>query len=319
MIVAALGVELALSMRIPHGRDRAGARRRAVHLSGLAAAAFAATLVNPYGLDIYPWVLKLLGNTFFMRLNAEWHSPDFHALGAFRFELLILLFPLVIALSRRKVSLVALGLSIFWLHMALGGERYVPLWVVVATPMLARQSVGIAWLVRLPRRLGMSRSLRRLIAMPAPPTRMTYAVLMVSALLIWSRWTQGYSYHDAKNLPTAALRHVIQRHGDRTVFHHHDWGGWLTWHGWPQMKNWIDDRAEVQGEEHLRDYLNVMAARDGWQEIMAAGGVSAVCIPPDAPLADRLATDPAWRQTYRDAHAVVFESARPAAGNLAEQ
>src|SRR5581483_11949208 len=83
---------------------------------------------------------------FFMDLHQEWRSPDFHGKGTIRFELLMLLFPLLLGLTRRRPNLIELGLSVLWLHLAYTGFRYVPLWVLVVTPLLARSSAQIPWL-----------------------------------------------------------------------------------------------------------------------------------------------------------------------------
>src|SRR5262249_48295705 len=110
---------------------RRAATRRVTHLGLLTPGLILATLINPDGLSLYRHVLGLLGDQYFMNLNQEWKSPDFHSAGAMRYELLILLFPLVLAVSRRRASLPELLLSVAWLHLALTGFRYVALWVVV--------------------------------------------------------------------------------------------------------------------------------------------------------------------------------------------
>ena len=61
---------------------------------------------------------------------------------------------IVLALSRRGASLPELLLSVAWLHLALTGFRYVALWVVVATPVMARASVEIPYLQEAARRFG---------------------------------------------------------------------------------------------------------------------------------------------------------------------
>nr|NIP85252.1 hypothetical protein [Planctomycetales bacterium] len=121
----ALSVEAGISL---WGRAavRAAAGQRCRHLAVLGIACLAATLINPYGWTLYPWVFQLLGNEFFMNLHSEWLSPDFHAAGAFRFEWLMLAFPVLLAFSRpRSISLLALVQSLVWLHFAWNGQRYV--------------------------------------------------------------------------------------------------------------------------------------------------------------------------------------------------
>ena len=80
MIGLAAGVELLVAFG--HDRTCPNGMRRSCSLSSFWAASglrcFLATLVNPYAWKIYPWVFSLLGDPYFMNLNQEWLSPDFH-------------------------------------------------------------------------------------------------------------------------------------------------------------------------------------------------------------------------------------------------
>jgi hypothetical protein len=114
-------------------------------------------------------------------------------------------------------------------------------------------------------------------------------------------------------LATKALDRLLQEagrwsaeHGRRPViFHAYDWGGYLTWHGWPDVLNWIDDRNEVQGEARAREYFAILKTDPDWQGKLA--GVDVVCVDSGTALAHRLAELPAtWQVVYRDDEAVLF-------------
>jgi hypothetical protein len=104
-----------------------------------------------------------------------------------------------------------------------------------------------------------------------------------------------------------------EQHGQRpVVFHSYDWGGYLTWHSGPEFRNWIDDRNEVQGREHIEDYFSIMATEPGWSEKLDRARVQLICIQWNAPLTYRLAEHPTqWRERYRDDWAVIFECVSP--------
>ena len=103
-----------------------------------------------------------------------------------------------------------------------------------------------------------------------PLARGGWATVVVIAVVTlgWARLVEGYSFHAPSNLPTNALTQVIDKHSDKVVFHHYNWGGWLTWHGWPKVKNWIDDRNEVQGQAHIERYMLAMDAQPGWEKVL---------------------------------------------------
>ena len=56
------GIEAVLGVLYRPVEKRVAARRRALILMGFTFACFLATLLNPYGWTLYPWVLKLLGD-----------------------------------------------------------------------------------------------------------------------------------------------------------------------------------------------------------------------------------------------------------------
>ncbi len=303
----ALAVELALSIGVPHGKNRAGARRRAKHFALLLAGGVAATCVNPYGWTMYPWIFSLLGNDYFMNNNVEWHSPDFHALGAMRFEFFILALPLAIALSKRRPSLTALAISLAWLHAALSGQRYVALWVVATVPLVARMSMHIPWLANLTARWQTSADMTAMLTATPRPSRWVATAVIALALVGWSRMSEGFASVSQQRIPTRALDDLVSRAEGMVVFHHYNWGGYITWRGWPKVRNWIDDRNEVHGQAHIEEYFLIIDARGSWREKLDRYGVTFVCVPPYKPLAERMAEDEAWIEIYRDNYAVTFQ------------
>lgn len=306
---------LALASITPDGRF--AARRRAIHLFMLCGGAFLATLCNPYGLSLYRWIFQLLGDPFFMDLHQEWKSPDFHGKGAIRFECLMLLFPFLLAVSKRRPHLVELGLALLWLHFALTGFRYVPLWVVITVPLLARSSLEIPWLQEQVRSLLSAGEGRRLFTVAPHAVSWMPSLLGAVLLLGLVRGVEGrLAHHQSDILPADALNRFLQiheqwrqRHGRRPiVFHSYDWGGYLTWHGGPDFRNWIDDRNEVQGRAHIQAYFSILGTEPGWREQLDRAGVQLICVQSNAPLTYRLADEPTlWRERYRDAWAVIFE------------
>lgn len=307
-------IEASLSILASNPDARTAARQRAWHLVALSVGVFLGTLLNPYGLSLYRWVLQLLGEPYFMDLHQEWRSPDFHGKGAIRFEWLMLLFPLVLALSKRRPSLVELALAVVWFHFAFTGFRYVALWVVVVVPLLARSSLQIPWLRLQARRFLDSGEGGQWFA-PRPGRPWVWSLVGTILLLVLARGAEGrFARHQPEILPADALDRFLQLHADwrqahghrPVVFHSYDWGGYLTWHGGTEFRNWIDDRNEVQGKEHIQEYFSIAEAEPGWVENLDHYGVQLICIHPQAPLCVRLAQDARWCELYRDRWAVIF-------------
>jgi hypothetical protein len=302
----ATSVEGALGVGALTAEVRQAARRRCFTLTLLSAGAFLGTLVNPYGWRLYPWIFQLLGDPFFMNLNIEWLSPNFHLPGAFRYELLMLLFPALLAVSRRRPDLVSLSLAVVWLHFALNGGRYVALWVVVVVPLLAEASVDIPWLRTQIGRLPFSREMWRLLGPLPTPAPFLGSAVIAAGLLLWARSNGGYAEHQPENIPVAALQRLLELHDDEVVFNEYAWGGYLLWHGWPRFHTWMDDRNEVQGQAHTQQYLSLLQTEPGWEQQLQQAGIGLVCIRTQTPLAYRLAESVQWQEVYRDPYAVIF-------------
>jgi hypothetical protein len=255
-------------------------------------------------------VLRTLRDPAITNLNLDWLSPDFHAPGAFRLELLILLFPLLLAVSRRRPNAVALGLSLLWLHAALNGRRYAPVFALVATPMLARLSAETVPLRRLGAFLtGRYGELSAALNGPRPRTApILWSVLFSLVFFASSRWTV-YARHTPEMVPEAVLNQLLEVHRGEKVFHDINWGGYLTWHGWlksPRLLTWIDDRNEIYSRDQMDEYWGLMETRPGWCETLRRRGIGLVCVEPDAPLAARLQETAGWKEVCRDRFAVLF-------------
>jgi hypothetical protein len=322
-LATALAVEAALAMLSFDSKDRGQATGRALHLALLLTGSSLAVVINPYGIALYRWVLQLLDNPFFMDLNHEWKSPNFRDTGSGRFELLMLLFPLLLGISRRRPNLVELALSVLWLHFALTGFRYVALWVLVATPLMARSSMEVPWLEEAGKRMGLAAGEASLFRPHTGPAPWFCSVIIAIFVLAWAKQAEGrLAGHNPEIIPTAALQKVLALHRDRPnqrVFHSYDWGGYLTWYGWPRLLNWIDDRNEVQGQAHIEDYFSIVRADPGWQRKLEP--ISILALHTSHPLAQVLGNPetaprhekpgelekaPDWEEVYRDGHAVVF-------------
>jgi hypothetical protein len=321
ILVPAMCIEAFLGIVSRTAELRTAARRRCAIVLGFTVACFAATLVNPYGWTLYPWVLKLLGNPYFMTLHEEWKPPPLNNLGALQYASLFVLYPVVILLSRRRPNLLEIALTGAWLLLALRGFRYVPLWVLLAVPVMARASYGIPPVASFIERHLHSSDPASLFFSRKGGAVLTAWSLAFALLLIGG--SRLLHYFDEARPPQARfvqlLPDVVDAPAldvlagamppDSVVFHSYNWGGYLTWQGWKQhrLRNWIDDRNEVQGQQHIEETFRIEAAGPGWQDSLDKARVRIVCVQREAPLATKLAEQPdQWTKHYEDNYAVIF-------------
>ncbi len=200
---------------------------------------------------------------------------------------------------------------VVWLHFALMGQRYVPLWVIIVTPTLAQLSCGIPVLNRAAARLHERIPTSARTVRPAQSRRLPVGLsfAIAAALFLAAPWMRDVAAHHPAKMPAPELDRLLQLCGGDRVFHSANWGGYLTWHGRsmnPRFQTWIDDRIEVHGKEHLEEYREILRAKSGWQDKLVKHQVNWLCIPTDVPLADRALESPVWQEHARGNDAVIF-------------
>lgn len=310
MLAATGGIEACIAGLALDEAARHVARRRLAWWTLASIAAFFATLLNPYGFRLYPWIFSLLGNSYFMNLNQEWLSPDFHEPGSLRHEWVILAFPTLLALSAYRPSLVALGLAVLWLHLGLQSRRYEPMFVVVTMPMLARAIVQIADLRQRWHRLHLSEDLQVWLDRPTPRPAWFASVVLALLLLLVARWGPNFGAIRPEIVPTASLDRVLQeKRPEEILFHGPNWGGYLIWKGWPTHRVWMDDRNEVYGQAYYEEYFAIVSTAPGWEAKLREHHVRLIAIESESILDFRLRESPQqWQEVYRDAFVVLYRA-----------
>jgi hypothetical protein len=112
--------------------------------------------------------------------------------------------------------------------------------------------------------------------------------------------------HDVErtHYPVAALDY-IETNGlaERRIYNSYNWGGYLLWRGAPVF---IDGRADVYGDAFIDEYVLAYQLRDGWRQPLERYEVEYVLIESSASLAALLEETDKWQRAYRDELAVVY-------------
>src|SRR5579872_3765640 len=124
------------------------ARRRARNYFLSALACLAASLVNPYSYKLHAHVLEYLSDPFQSQHVVEFLTLNFHHPVAIFFESLLILGTASAIWHAARGSYTEAVLVLMWGHVALLAQRNIPLFAIVAAPIVA--SALDAWMKRLP-------------------------------------------------------------------------------------------------------------------------------------------------------------------------
>ena len=238
-----------------------------------------ATLVNPAGVHIYPYIADTFTNPTLTSLITEWQSPNFHDTLLRLFEVeAVLMVGLWVAARRPDPVDVVLGIAT--IAMALQAQRNIALFAVIAAPQVARYGwvVSSSWRTR-PRIAALSRP------RPALPALVLAAVLAISVVVAWvvpiSR-ASAIDDHIAHAYPVAATDHVAAHHAGERIYSLYEWGGYLV-HRFPTQRTvYVYGESAVFGSARMQRYLDIHLVRPGWRTVLESDGMTVAIIPADS-------------------------------------
>lgn len=294
----------ALAVAAPFERRWDRARR----YGALAAACAAASLANPYGLGLHRHILEYLRSDWIRQAVDEFQSPRFHTESSAHFEILLFagLMAAASLLGRRRIAEAVLMVG--WAHAALVSVRNVPVFAVVASPILAAEASRRwnAWVAGRPAR-SVAAILDRIgagFAASARSTSVWPAVFLVVLAVAPGHWPRDFPEN---KFPVGLIaRHERELAGAR-VFTSDQWGDYLLYRFGPRQRVFIDGRSDFYGPEIGDLYLRTAYARGDWRAALKRYGIVWVLAPEDWPLTDRL-SEGGWRLVEAGAGAALFHS-----------
>ena len=283
-------------------RDGANTERSTLRV---AAIGFLATFVGPYGAGVWRYAFDISTNSRIVGHIQEWAPTTIRSIdGVFFFGSALFV---VAFLARRGAKTDVLSLAwlaaffllgvstargqVWWgfvfpvaIAGVIDGDRHASSAVeerdeeagsrmmnlVIVTALIAFAAVGSPWLHDRPDPSGGSSSL-----LSNAPGNLAEAV-------------RGEVPSDARVFVTAAYT------------------SWFEYAS-PEYRIFVDSRIELFPEHVWTDYVAVIDAHDGWQEILDRRRVDAIVLrPEDGRIVALLADDPEWRMAYRDGTGSVF-------------
>jgi len=292
---------------------------------GTGLACLAASLVNPYGYRLHVHLFQYLRDPYASQHIMEFFSLSFHHPVAIFFEGLLLLSAISVFWYASQGRFTESLLLLLFSHAGLLAARNIPLFAIVAAPLVA--AAVESWLSRLPHLevAGWLRSaggrFNAIVAKAAvtdalPRWHLVSAagVAVVAALLFAPHPPKPFrSEYDPKSYPAAAIEFLRQDPSAR-VFSSDVWGDYLIWRLYPTGRVFVDGRSDFYGAEFENKYTDVLNIKYDWEKTLGRFGVDTILLPPSAPLSGALKESSRWRVVYDDGVALIFRSVAKTAG-----
>jgi hypothetical protein len=266
-------------------------------------ASLALVPLNPNGASIFWYPVETLRSRAMQSHITEWASPNFHSVDYRALLFLILAAFAALAFSWRRTRPRDLFLLLVGTAAALSSVRMIPLFVLVAVPLLSRLLAKWRGSKSLDSRKTSSSS-----------SALRSAFLSASVLLALLAFTyvhttqviQNQSQREAIHFPAAAVAYLQQHPPTGPIFDHYDWGGYLIFKLYPENRVFIDGRADVYGDTLMRQFTSSYYLQDDWKQPLSQWKVTTVIVPPESALASALGETSQWTLEYQDSIAVIF-------------
>ena len=244
-------------------------------------AALTAVLLTAHGLGVWQVLVDFAGAQGALALLDEWLPPDFGAV--MQAPYLLVIAGVIAAAIRGRIKMRDLIVVLPFLFFGLTSRRAVfpaaivlmP-WAALGLPTLkpskSTNSVVVSWV----------------------------AIGVVGLVALMPLFARPLGTIDNERFPTETIQRAMV---GRSVFHDDVVGGFLIYSEWPERYVFVDDRAELYGEEHFRAFT---AARDGsYEGLFEEFGIDAALTRDEWGLTERLDTD-GWVRVVEDGGLVLF-------------
>jgi hypothetical protein len=265
--------------------------------------------LNPYGLQMYRYPFETLHSRAMLAYIGEWLSPNFHEPRYLATLLLILATVVLPALSPRRLRPRELLLLTVTTYAALRSVRHIPIYVLVAVPLLSGM---IEACLRAKGKTALLDAPRYTVT---PVMRTLNAVLLAGFLFFTLARLHSMivrqTENETKEFPAAAASFLMASRPPGPLLNHYNWGGYFIWKLFPVYKVYIDGRADLYGDTFMDQFAaSYYLKGKSWQDPLTEWGIRTVVLPPDAPLIVALRGMPAWKEIFADKQAVVLARVR---------
>lgn len=262
-----------------------------------------ATLVHPWGLEMWGYVVDLSTNPLIPLLVSEWQPATLATATGLFFYASVAAVVALLLIGGRSISWLQIGWLAGLVLLGAMAARGVAWWALGAAPIAALLVSGLVV-----RRRRLDGELDR----PRSPGYAVIALLAASlglaVLPIWRPLDPLYGPEGIVQLAPRGVTEVLLAEATTSdnLYADQRWGSWFE-QAVPGVPVMVDSRIELFDRDVWGDYLHVLDGRADWAEILDRWEVTLVAISADndqlRPFIDE---HPSWTRLFADAEGVLY-------------
>lgn len=287
LVVAAVGVAWLTELAAARADRRPSRRAGPLITSTLLAATLLATLVNPFGPEVWTYAVGLATSPVVAGLASEWQPTSPTTVPGLLFLAAVVAAAALLVRGRTRPPWPTLLWLLALAALALRAERAVVWWAM---------ATGVALAPTIPTLLLPRPSSRR-----SPANAVLVGALVVACVAALPWWRAGSSADpgpllaDAPSDVTDALAGRIVP-GTR-AYVTQPWASWVEF-ALPEVRTFVDSRFEVVPTVAWDDYVRIAGAVPDWEARLGRWGIELVIVDParEPKLAGVLERSPLWNK-----------------------
>jgi hypothetical protein len=255
----------------------------------------AATFVNPYGMDLLPFLLRMVS---IQRPEvSEWHPLPLVSLVGLLYLMILIVSLYWLALStkpRRPILLILLGITALlpWVSV-----RHLPLFYIAAIVLISEHA-GSTW--------------ERTHPLKKPGRPFSHWLVGLSITIAAVFFIMAFTQHPDQihvegDYPIAAVTLINQSGVSGNLATQLGWGGYILWHLGPQIKVSIDGRERyIYSTSIYQQNLNFTYGVNNWDALLKQHRTDMALIRKGDPAYNLLKLTPDWSMVYEDSSSALF-------------
>ena len=264
--------------------------------------------MNPFGYELLIFPFQVSKGVFSTMIG-EWQSPDMQDWWYFRVFLIALV--LLISFAKSRVTWTERLLIVFFLNAALTHKRHISLMLMALTPCIARM-VEIQlenWSHRFIKIEG-----KKQLQLSERTGPLATVMIALALIICGSIDQRTLNFLTPKNIIGVEREHLDPLVGyldgnlpDGRMFNEYVLGGYLLYALSPPPKVFIDGRADMYGEEIMKDYNSIVSSGADREKTLEKYNIEWVVFKKDSDLISALKKTGSWQSIYVNDHYEVLK------------